>query len=98
MLGRDSCLALGAVGFPSYLCAIMGFWFTRGLSFLPIFVIVWTYLTFGISYIIAVARGDVDPGFPYISDTGARRPESSIFGQMLNMTAAVGMDLKSLSL
>nr|XP_039270431.1 DNA damage-regulated autophagy modulator protein 2-like [Styela clava] len=69
----------------------MDFWFTRGLSFLPIFVIVWTYLTFTISYIISVSRGDVDPGFPYISDTGARRPESSIFGQMLNITAGFAL-------
>lgn len=69
----------------------MEFWFTRGLSFLPIFVIVWTYLTFGISYTLSVARGDVDPGFPYISDTGARRPESCVFGQMLNIAAAAAL-------
>lgn len=67
----------------------MDFWFIRGLAFYPIFVIIWTYLTFSISYIISVARGDVDPGFPYISDTGARKPESCVFGQMLNITAAV---------
>lgn len=69
----------------------MDLWFTRGLAFLPIFVIVWTYLTFTISYLISVSRGDVDPGFPYISDTGARKPESSIFGQMLNITAAFAL-------
>nr|CAB3239934.1 DNA damage-regulated autophagy modulator protein 2 [Phallusia mammillata] len=67
------------------------FWFQRGLAFLPVFLVVWTYLTFTISYIIAVSRGDVDPGFPYISDTGARRPESSIFGQMLNISAVAAL-------
>ena len=66
------------------------FWFNKGMAFLPIFLVIWTYLTFTISYIIAVSRGDVDPGFPYISDTGAFRPESSVFGQMLNISALVG--------
>ena len=69
------------------------FWFTRGMAFLPIFTVAWTYLTFTISYMIAVFRGDVDPGFPYISDTGARRPESSVFGMMLNVSACVGKTL-----
>nr|XP_026692660.1 DNA damage-regulated autophagy modulator protein 2 [Ciona intestinalis] len=69
----------------------MVFWFQRGMAFLPIFLVVWTYLTFMTSYIIAVSRGDVDPGFPYISDTGARRPESSIFGQMLNISAVAAL-------
>lgn len=69
----------------------MDWWFTRGMCILPIFVVVWTYITFGVSYTLSVARGDVDPGFPYISDTGSRRPESCIFGQMLNITAAVAL-------
>uniref|UniRef100_H2Z5I8 CWH43-like N-terminal domain-containing protein n=1 Tax=Ciona savignyi TaxID=51511 RepID=H2Z5I8_CIOSA len=69
----------------------MEFWFQRGMAFLPVFLVVWTYLTFTVSYIIAVSRGDVDPGFPYISDTGARRPESSIFGQMLNISAVAAL-------
>jgi len=60
------------------------------MAFLPVFLVIWTYLTFTISYIIAVSRGDVDAGFPYISDTGARRPESCIFGQMLNISAVAG--------
>ncbi|XP_076816405.1 DNA damage-regulated autophagy modulator protein 2-like [Clavelina lepadiformis] len=67
------------------------FWFTRGMAFLPVFLVIWTYLTFTISYIMSVSRGDVDPGFPYISDTGARRPESSVFGQMLNISAVVAL-------
>ena len=66
------------------------YWFNQGMAFLPIFLVIWTYLTFTISYVIAVSRGDVDPGFPFISDTGARRPESSVFGQMLNISAVTG--------
>ena len=66
------------------------YWFNRGMAFLPIFFIIWTYLTFTISYMVAVFRGDIDPAFPYISDTGARRPESSVFGQMLNISAVFG--------
>ena len=69
----------------------MKLWVLNGMAVLPFSLIVWTYLTFSISYIIAVARGDVDPGLPYISDTGARRPESSVFGQMLNISAVLGM-------
>jgi len=71
------------------------FWFQRGLALLPVLLVIWTYLTFTISYIFAVSRGDVDPGFPYISDTGARRPESSLFGQMLNISAVIGQYLLS---
>ena len=66
------------------------YWFNKGMAFLPIFTVTWTYLTFATSYMIAVFRGDVDADLPYISDTGARRPESSVFGIMLNISACVG--------
>jgi len=66
------------------------YWFNRGMAFLPIFTVVWTYITFATSYMISVFKGDVDAGFPYISDTGARRPESSVFGMMLNISACAG--------
>ena len=68
-------------------------WFMNGMAILPLSLIIWTFLTFSTSYIIAVSRGDVDPGLPYISDTGARRPESSVFGQMLNISAVLGKNL-----
>lgn len=67
------------------------FWFQRGMAFLPFSLIIWTYISFALSYILAVSRGDVDAVFPYISDTGARRPESCIFGQMLNISACLAI-------
>ncbi|KAK4883710.1 hypothetical protein RN001_007029 [Aquatica leii] len=39
------------------------------------------------TYIIAVIKKDVNPIFPYISDSGTFSPESCIFGQMLNTGA-----------
>jgi hypothetical protein len=41
-------------------------------------------------YSIAVGNDHVEPGFPYISDTGTRSPESCVFGQLLNIGAALG--------
>ncbi|GFG32451.1 hypothetical protein Cfor_04301, partial [Coptotermes formosanus] len=38
-------------------------------------------------YTIAVLNQHVEPGFPYISDTGTVPPESCIFGQLLNIAA-----------
>jgi len=61
------------------------------MAILPFTLIVWTYITFSFSYILAISRGDVDVFFPYISDTGARKPESSIFGQMLNISACLAL-------
>ncbi|KAF5286397.1 hypothetical protein FQA39_LY16317 [Lamprigera yunnana] len=60
--------------------------------FLPIVIFVWFSTTFIITYVIAVLRKDVNPVFPYISDSGAFSPESCIFGQMLN-TGAILMVL-----
>jgi hypothetical protein len=40
-------------------------------------------------YTIAVLNEHVDPGFPYISDTGSYSPESCIFGQLVNITAFI---------
>lgn len=67
------------------------YWFQRGMAFLPFSLIIWTYITFSLSYILAVSRGDVDAVFPYISDTGARKPESCIFGQMLNISSCIAL-------
>lgn len=66
------------------------YWFNTGMASLPIFLVIWTYLTFSISYIISIERNDTDVAFPYISDTGATRPESSVFGMMLNISAFIG--------
>ncbi|XP_078334693.1 DNA damage-regulated autophagy modulator protein 2-like isoform X2 [Crassostrea virginica] len=65
--------------------------FCEGLSYLPLIMIVLTLETFILSYIFAVSRGDVNPYFPYISDTGTKVPESCVFGQFLNMAAVVAL-------
>uniref|UniRef100_A0A8D3CV83 DNA-damage regulated autophagy modulator 1 n=1 Tax=Scophthalmus maximus TaxID=52904 RepID=A0A8D3CV83_SCOMX len=65
-------------------------WFTQGLCFLPVFLVVWSSCTFIITYLIAVFRRDVDVVFPYISDTGAYPPESCIFGLMTFISACAG--------
>ncbi|XP_078581281.1 DNA damage-regulated autophagy modulator protein 1-like isoform X1 [Branchiostoma floridae x Branchiostoma japonicum] len=70
---------------------MMGFWFTEGLSFLPIGLGLWTTATMVTTYIMAVLRGDVVPDFPYISDTGDKIPESCVFGQMLNISAFLSL-------
>jgi hypothetical protein len=57
------------------------------LGLLPISLVLLAAVTFGMSYIIAVVHGDVPAVFPYISDTGSKRPESCIFGQLLNVVA-----------
>ncbi|KAM9334856.1 DNA damage-regulated autophagy modulator protein 1 [Symphorus nematophorus] len=65
-------------------------WFMQGLCFLPAFLVIWSSSTFIISYIIAIFRSDVDIIFPYISDTGAKPPESCIFGLMTFISACAG--------
>ncbi|XP_046373349.2 DNA damage-regulated autophagy modulator protein 1-like [Haliotis rufescens] len=59
------------------------------LGFLPIALVLLAAGTFVVSYVIAVVRGDVTAAFPYISDTGAKIPESSVFGQFLNLAAFI---------
>ncbi|CAC5401683.1 DRAM2 [Mytilus coruscus] len=63
----------------------------RGLSYLPILLVLTSFATFIVSYIIAIVRHDVSPYFPYISDTGTKPPESCIFGQFLNISAALAI-------
>lgn len=63
----------------------------RGLSYLPISLVLVSLTTFALTYIISVARGDVSAYFPYISDTGTKVPESCIFGQFLNIAAALSL-------
>lgn len=56
---------------------------------LPIIIAVYLPVSFIITYSIAVGNDHVEPGFPYISDTGTRSPESCVFGQLLNIGAAL---------
>ncbi|KAF5303806.1 hypothetical protein FQR65_LT18951 [Abscondita terminalis] len=58
---------------------------------LPIIIFVWFPTTFLVTYVIAVIKKDVNPIFPYISDSGTFSPESCIFGQMLNTGAILMM-------
>ncbi|XP_071957239.1 DNA damage-regulated autophagy modulator protein 2-like [Antedon mediterranea] len=64
-------------------------WFCIGLGWLPILVGIFMGMSIFIPYAISVSLGHVNAGFPYISDTGTYIPESCIFGQLLNMTAAL---------
>lgn len=59
------------------------------LHWFPIGVFLLTVLTWIASYLIAVSLGHVEPDLPYISDTGTYPPESCIFGQALNLSAAL---------
>lgn len=44
-------------------------------------------LTFFLAYIISVSLGHAEWGWPYISDTTTRPPESCVFSQMVNIGA-----------
>ncbi|KAH3886517.1 DNA damage-regulated autophagy modulator protein 2-like [Dreissena polymorpha] len=61
----------------------------HGMSYLPILLVVLSTATFISTYIIAIYKDDVSADFPYISDTGTKPPESCIFGQFLNISAAI---------
>ncbi|KAL4224879.1 hypothetical protein ACF0H5_015575 [Mactra antiquata] len=56
---------------------------------LPVFIALYLPISFIITYSIAVANDHVEPGFPYISDTGTKSPESCVFGQLLNIGAVI---------
>ncbi|EYB94819.1 hypothetical protein Y032_0167g137 [Ancylostoma ceylanicum] len=57
------------------------------LAIFPLLSVVFALLAVFIGYGIAVANDHVDPWLPFISDCGAIQPESSIFGQLLNIHA-----------
>lgn len=60
-----------------------------GMNYLPLLLVVMTAVTFVVTYIWAIAKNDVSPYFPYISDTGTKPPESCVFSQLLNIAAAL---------
>lgn len=64
---------------------------TTRLHVVPIFIVIFVPVSFLITYIIAVYNKHVEPGFPYISDTGTLPPESCVFGLLLNFGAVVAM-------
>ncbi|KAH3727651.1 DNA damage-regulated autophagy modulator protein 2-like isoform X3 [Dreissena polymorpha] len=57
---------------------------------LPVIMAIYLPLSFIITYSMAVAYKHVEPGFPYISDTGTIPPDSCVFGQLLNIGAVIG--------
>ncbi|KAK7098942.1 DNA damage-regulated autophagy modulator protein 2-like [Littorina saxatilis] len=59
------------------------------LHVFPVIMALYLPFTFIITYAIAVYNDHVEPVFPYISDTGTIPPESCIFGQLLNLYAAL---------
>jgi len=60
-----------------------------GAGHIPVmFAIIFTAML-GITYCFAVWHGDVDPLFPYISNSGDNRPESCIFSMLLNLCALI---------
>uniref|UniRef100_A0A8C8Z3N7 Transmembrane protein 150B n=1 Tax=Prolemur simus TaxID=1328070 RepID=A0A8C8Z3N7_PROSS len=61
------------------------------LTLLPAFLAVWATTGIWIVFAIAVANRTVNlsEGFPYISLCGSYPPQSCIFGQLLNMGAAM---------
>ena len=42
------------------------------------------------SYIVSVNDNHVTPGFPYISDTGGKPPESCIFALVCSISGIIG--------
>lgn len=42
---------------------------------------------------IAVARSDITPWFPAISDTATESPESNVFAQLMNIATFIGFVL-----
>lgn len=62
-----------------------------GSAFIPIILVLNTGTCFIVSYFIAYGDGHIFPIWPYISDTGARSPESCYFGQLLNMSAMLAI-------
>jgi len=60
------------------------------LTLLPILYVVFTFLTFIITYIIAVTNHDINPYIPSISDTGRTGIERNIFCLGLNLSCIIG--------
>lgn len=63
--------------------------FSFGLGYLPVFWGFFTCFTFLLCYSIAVANNHIYPFVPAISDTGAQVPESNIFSELFNFSAAL---------
>ncbi|KAG5281804.1 hypothetical protein AALO_G00049000 [Alosa alosa] len=65
-------------------------WFQQGLCWLPAALVIWSTVTFVLSYSITVLLGHTDPVLPYISDTATQVPERCVFGFMLSVTSFLG--------
>lgn len=61
-----------------------------GIELIIIFLAVFQSLGFIITYIVSVNDNHVTPGFPYISDTGGKPPESCIFALVCSISGIIG--------
>lgn len=63
------------------------------MSLLPVILVLWSIAGIWIVFAIAVVNGSVDleQGFPFISKCGSYAPQSCIFGQVLNVGAALAV-------
>ncbi|EYC35706.1 hypothetical protein Y032_0997g3342 [Ancylostoma ceylanicum] len=62
-----------------------------GAAHLPILFGVLFSINLGTTYILAVVKSDVEPIFPYVSAAGDHRPESCVFGLLLNLSSVVSL-------
>ncbi|KAK6760565.1 hypothetical protein RB195_021866 [Necator americanus] len=62
-----------------------------GAAHLPILFGVLFSINLGATYILAVVKSDVEPIFPYVSAAGDHRPESCLFGLLLNLSSVVSL-------
>jgi hypothetical protein len=59
------------------------------LHYVPLTTVVLFPATIFLTYTIAVSLGHAEAGWPYISDTGTKPPESCIFGQLFTIGVAL---------
>ena len=64
-----------------------------GANYLPVFFASILSISVFTSFTIAVARSDITPWFPAISDTATKTPESNIFAQLVNIATFIGLIL-----
>ena len=62
-------------------------------DYLPVFFASILSISIFTSFTIAVARRDITPWFPAISDTATKTPESNIFSLLVNIATFIGLVL-----
>ncbi|XP_028404502.1 DNA damage-regulated autophagy modulator protein 2-like [Dendronephthya gigantea] len=64
-----------------------------GANYLPVLFASILFISIITSFVIAVARSDITPWFPAISDTATKTPESNVFSQLVNIATFIGLIL-----